>query len=76
MIINIAIHKAFIHLDLVNKLLIAEMFLAKRTLIFIKVYANKFIQIKTKKVRHNQCNLSIYVMIIHVLILSKIFFTI
>ena len=73
MIINIAIHKAFIRHDLVNKLFIAKMFLAKGTLIFVKVYANKFIQIKIKKIRHNHCNLSIYVMIIHVLILSKFF---
>ena len=33
-VINIAIHKAFIRHDLVNKLIIAKMFLAKRTLIF------------------------------------------
>ena len=34
MIINITIHKTFIRHDLVNKLFIAKMFLAKRTLIF------------------------------------------
>ena len=60
--------------DLVNKLFIAKMFLAKRTLIFVKVYANKFIQIKSKKVRYNHCNLSMYVMIIHALILNNFFY--
>ena len=34
MVINIAIHKAFISHDLVNKLFTAKMFLAKRTLMF------------------------------------------
>ena len=34
MVINIAIDKAFISHDLVNKLFIAKMSLAKRTLIF------------------------------------------
>ena len=34
MVINIAIHKAFISHDLVNKLFIAKMSLAKRTLTF------------------------------------------
>ena len=34
MVTNIAIHKAFICHDLVNKLFIAKMFLTKRTLIF------------------------------------------
>ena len=34
MVINIAIHKAFISHDLVNKQFIAKMYLAKRTLIF------------------------------------------
>ena len=33
---------------LVNKLFIVKMFLAKRTLIFVKVYANKYIKIKSK----------------------------
>ena len=45
MVISIALHKAFI-CHLVNKLFIVKMFLAKRTLIFAKVYANKYIQIK------------------------------
>ena len=31
-------------------------------------------QIKSKKVRHNHCNLSLYVVIIHILILSKRYF--
>ena len=34
MVVNIAIHKAFISHDLVNKLFIAKMSLAERTLIF------------------------------------------
>ena len=34
MVINIAIHNAFISHDLVNKLVIAKMSLTKRTLIF------------------------------------------
>ena len=34
MVVNIAIHKAFIYHDLVNKLFIIKMFLAKRTLMF------------------------------------------
>ena len=34
MVINIAIHNAFISQDLVNKLVIAKMSLTKRTLIF------------------------------------------
>ena len=34
MVINIAIHKAFISHDLVNKLFTVKMFLAKRTLMF------------------------------------------
>ena len=34
MVMNIAIHKAFICHDLVNKLFIIKMFLAKRTLMF------------------------------------------
>ena len=45
---NIAIHKAFICHDLVNKLFIAKMSLAKKTLIFVKGYANKSVQIKSK----------------------------
>ena len=44
-IINIAIHKAFIRHDLVNKF-ITKIFLAERTLIFVRVYANKYIQTK------------------------------
>ena len=51
MIINIAIHKAFIRHDLVNKLFITKMFLAERVLIFVKACKNKnkFVQIKSKK---------------------------
>ena len=41
MIINIAIHKAFIRHDLVNKLFITKMFLAERALIFLKACKNK-----------------------------------
>ena len=52
MVINIAIHKAFISHDLVNKLFIDKMPLAKRTLflvllVFVKVH--KFVKIKSKK---------------------------
>ena len=70
LVINIAIHKAFSCYDFVNKLFIAKMFLAKKN---TNIYENKskFIQIKSKKVRHNHCNLSIYVLIIHILIKSK-----
>ena len=45
-------------MTLVNKLFIANMSLAKRILIFVKEYENKnkFIQIKSKKERHNNCD--------------------
>ena len=32
--------------NLVNKLFFVQMFLAERTLVFVKVHANKYIQIK------------------------------
>ena len=42
---------------------------------FVEAYANKKISScrkkKKKKVSHNHCNLSIYVVIIHILILSN-----
>ena len=47
--INIAIHKAFITHNLVNKLFIAKMSYIFNVLVFVKVYANKFMQIKSKK---------------------------
>ena len=59
MVINIAVHKAFISHDLVNNLFIARMSLAKKTLTFVKAYANtknKLMQIKSKKVSPNHCN--------------------
>ena len=59
MVINTAIHKAFISHDLVNKLFIPKMSLANKTLIFVKAYANKkdkSMQIKSKSVSHNHCN--------------------
>ena len=56
MCINIAIHKAFICHDLVNKLFIAKTFVSRKNinmfnaLIFVKAYENKnkFVQIKSK----------------------------
>ena len=72
MIINIAIHKAFISHNLVNKLFVAKMSFAKKTLIFEKAYANKknkLMQINSKKLGHNHCNLSIYAVIIHIFII-------
>ena len=59
MVINTAIHKAFISHDLVNKLFIAKMSLTNKTLVFVKAYANKkdkSMQIKSKNVSHNHCN--------------------
>ena len=59
MVINIPIHKAFISHDFVNKLFIAKMSLANKTLIFVKAYANKkdkSMQIKSKNLSHKHCN--------------------
>ena len=42
LVINIAIHKAFSCYDFVNKLFIAKMFLAKKTLIFMKTKVNSY----------------------------------
>ena len=75
MVINITIYKAFIYRDLVNKLFITKTSLAEEHISMFfsicksrckEIYADKKFK---KKVRHNHCNLSIYVMIIHILII-------
>ena len=50
MVTNIAIHKAFISHDLVNKLFIAKMSLAKRALIFFQCF-----HISKKRMEMNSC---------------------